>query len=351
MTIQIGCGTNISHWLSQSDRRGDARRAFFTRGDVRRLADWGFNHLRLPIDEEQMWDAAGRPEAEAFDLLDAALDWAQAAGLKAVVDLHILRSHHFISEIEPKLFTDPAAADHFADLWRQLSARLQRRANDCVAYELMNEAVATDPADWNRVAMLAFQAIRKLEPHRTIVLGSNRWNSALTFDQLQIPDDGETVLTFHYYLPMLITHHRANWWPEGMLYDGPLQYPGQPIPAANLAGMAEPARSRLTALNQPYDRAHMAADLAQPLAAAARTGLPLYCGEFGVYSQAPQPVRFAWYRDAISVFSEHGIAWANWDYKGGFALMDAQGRSTGIAEVMLGTGRPCPRASHHPHAA
>jgi len=256
-----------------------------------------------------------------------------------VVDLHILRSHYFISATEPKLFTDPAEADKFADLWRQLSARLKSRSTSFLAYELMNEAVATDPADWNRVATLAFKALRTMEPQRTIVLGSNRWNSALTFDQLQVPEDKEMLLTFHHYLPMLITHHQANWWPEGMLYNGPLQYPGRPIPEAHLAQVPEPARSQLAALNQPYDRAAMVADFAQPLAVAKRTGLSLYCGEFGVYSTVPQPVRLAWYRDVIAVFKEYGIAWANWDYKGGFALVDGQGRSTGIAEAMLGVWR------------
>jgi endoglucanase len=46
-------------------------------------------------------------------------------------------------------------------------------------------------------------------------------------------------------------------------------------------------------------------------------------------------VAAAWYRDMISVFAEHGIAWANWDYKGGFGLVDREGKSTGIAEIML----------------
>jgi endoglucanase len=78
----------------------------------------------------------------------------------------------------------------------------------------------------------------------------------------------------------------------------------------------------------------MVADLAQPLAAAKRTGLPLYCGEFGVFIMTPQPARLAWYRDIASVFREYGIGWANWDYKGGFALVQ-DGKSTGIAEVLL----------------
>lgn len=333
-------GTNISHWLSQSEQRGEERRTKFTQSDANRIADWGFDHIRLPIDEVQMWNEAGTQEAEAFDLMDSALDWAEQAGLKVVVDLHILRSHFFISAVEPKLFSDPAEAERFGNLWRQLSARLNGRSNDRVAYELMNEAVATNADDWNRVAMVAFQAIRELEPERSIVLGSNRWNSALTFDQLHVPDDKRTILTFHFYLPMLVTHHKARWALEGRMYDGPIQYPGRPIPDQYLSQVRMPEKDRLLDLkieevNKPYDRSSMIADMAKPLAVAAKTGLPLYCGEFGVYSAAPQHVREAWYRDVISAFNQHGIAWANWDYRGDFGIVDRDRQSTGIAEVML----------------
>ena len=43
----IGKGVNISHWLSQSDARGDVRRNYFTRDDVKAIADMGFDHIRI----------------------------------------------------------------------------------------------------------------------------------------------------------------------------------------------------------------------------------------------------------------------------------------------------------------
>ena len=343
MKLNIRRGTNISHWLSQSKSRGAERQAKFVRADMERIAAWGFDHIRLPIDEVQMWDDSGRQDAEAFDLLDSALDWAEQAGLAVIVDHHILRSHFFISETEPKLFTDPAEAEKFADMWRQLSARMRGRSH--VAYELLNEAVATDAQDWNRVAMIAFQAVRELEPERTIVLGSNQWNSAFSFDRLSVPDDKNLVLTFHYYLPMFITHHRASWSVEGRMYDGRIQYPGRPIPDECLAEVRPPQTARLFGatleeLNRPYDRNAMVADMAKPLEVARRTGLPLYCGEFGVINLVPQPVREAWYRDIISVFNEYRIGWANWDYRGEFGIVNYERQSTGIAETMLSVEAP-----------
>lgn len=336
----LGRGTNISHWLSQSSRRGAERRAVLTQEDIARIADWGFDHLRLPIDEEQMWDESGRPETEAFDLLDLGLGWAEEAGLNVILDLHILRSHSFSQRTEPRLFTDPQELERLVALWQDLSGHLKSKSPERLAYELLNEAVATNPEDWNRVALSAHQAIRTLEPERTIVLGSNRMNSVLTFDQLQVPEDRNTILTFHFYHPQLITHHQAQWFVEGGHYCGPIQYPGTPIPASETSRVTEPLLSRLAEFNTCYDRAAMVADLAKPLAVASRTGLPLYCGEFGVYQAAPLAIKEAWYRDILSVFDEFGIAWANWDFRGCFGLLDKDRKSTGIAEILLSRSHP-----------
>ncbi|MEZ4824977.1 MAG: hypothetical protein R3C61_01585 [Bacteroidia bacterium] len=77
-TFDIHRGTNISHWLSQSNRRGAEREAYFTESDVAFLSAQGFDHLRIPIDEMQMWNEAGEKEPEAFALLHNSLKCARA---------------------------------------------------------------------------------------------------------------------------------------------------------------------------------------------------------------------------------------------------------------------------------
>ena len=41
------------------------------------MASLGFDHIRLPIDEMQMWNEAGKKEPEAFTLLHDAIKWSQ----------------------------------------------------------------------------------------------------------------------------------------------------------------------------------------------------------------------------------------------------------------------------------
>ncbi len=43
-------GTNISHWLSQSTLDRHEMGRYFTRDDCDRIASWGMDHIRLPVD-------------------------------------------------------------------------------------------------------------------------------------------------------------------------------------------------------------------------------------------------------------------------------------------------------------
>ena len=330
-------GTNISHWLSQSRRRGEERRRYFTEGDMTLIARLGFDHVRLPVVEEQLWDESGRPEVEAFALLESALDWSAARGLPVIVDLHILRSHHF-NEGEKPLWTDPREQERFVDLWRQLSDRLESRPNDQVAYELMNEAVADDPEDWNRLLARAFQAVREREPERTIVIGSNKWQQVETFDQLRIPEgDPNVLLSFHLYTPMALTHYGASWTKVGE-YEGPVRYPGEVVTEKDLAGLPDELVSAIRDGRGLYfDRSVLEEKLVKPLALARKANLPLYCGEWGALPSVPRADRLRWYRDFRSVLEKNGIGWAHWDYKGDFGVVDDdRSVQVDLAQALLG---------------
>jgi endoglucanase len=334
MAFEITRGTNISHWLSQSRRRGADRAAFFTQDDVQRIAEVGFDHVRIPIDEEQMWRENSQPDEEAFALLDAALDWCEQEGLRAIIDLHVLRSHHFMDHA-PLLYSNPAEQQRFNRLWLRLSQRLRKRPLDLVAYELLNEPAAADAEDWNRVAASAFSTVRSLEPQRTIVLGSNDANKTYTFDQLDVPDDDNLILSLHFYHPTPVTHYATSWTPMTG-YHGPVHYPGVPVHPEDMAGLEDAVREFIEEENDPFDRLRMVSLLARPLAVRERTGRPLHCGEFGCYLGTPQPVRVAWYADFVQTLREHGIAYTNWAYKGDFGLVRPEGWDEEIASILLG---------------
>jgi endoglucanase len=336
-TFTIHRGINVAHWLSQSDRRGEERNSFFTEEDVIFLAEAGFDHLRIPIDEEQMWDEAGNREQEAFRLLDSALTWSRRHGLRAIVDLHILRSHHF-NEAEKPLWTDTAAQEKFYQLWQDLSAALKDYPTGMLAYELMNEPVADDPELWNDLVAKATTELRKLEPERIVVIGSNRWQSVNTFDQLKIPgNDQNILLSFHFYEPFLLTHYQASWT-NIKDYDGPIQYPGLIVPQEVMEGLEPEIKKKIQYNIQVYNKDTLENSFSQPLNKAQQTGLPLYCGEFGVVETAPREDRLRWYQDMVQLFDEHDIAYANWNYKSNnFGIKNMEGEvDQTLLDILLG---------------
>lgn len=313
-------GTNISHWLSQSKRRGAERQEYFVRKDAAFLAGLGLDHLRIPVDEEQLFSEAGKPEPEAFDLLNKALDWCDEFSLRAVVDLHILRSHHF-NEKEKPLWTRPEAQERFFECWRQISAQIGRRSTLKVAYELMNEPVADDPAQWNVLVEKCYDAIRALEPERRLVIGSNRWQSYDTMRALRVPaNDPMIILSFHYYHPMVVTHYQAGWTKVGE-YKGPVSYPGRLVPEDQLKAQPPELQRAMSPERIVFDRRNIVEMFAEPVTVARELKLPLYCGEWGCIDKAPMAIRVRWYEDMRAVLEENQIGWATWDYKGGFGLV------------------------------
>lgn len=313
-------GLNIAHWLSQSEARGQERANYFTEKDIKFLADAGYDHLRIPIDEEQMFSKDGKPDPEAFKLLHNGLKWCAKYNLKAIIDLHILRSHHFNEKVKP-LFTDAAAQERFYECWRLLSKELKKYPNNMVAYELMNEPVADDAETWNMIANKCAAVVRKSEPNRTIVIGSNRWQGYETIKDLRVPENDKHILiSFHYYLPFLLTHYRALWT-ENKEYTGPVHYPGIVIHPEDLQQQPEAVAKKFKwYTTQTFNKEVMKSHFQQVLDHANQLGLRVYCGEYACLETAPDADRMRWYQDICSAFEEMGIAHATWDYKEDFGI-------------------------------
>ena len=331
-------GTNVAHWLSQSKSRGTERMMFFTKSDVDSIAGMGFDHIRLPIDEEQMWNEQGERHEDAFELMTSCIDWCIEKNLRVIVDLHILRSHHFNAKEKP-LWTNPAEQEKFYNLWVDLSKALINYPNNMVAYELMNEAVADDPELWNNLVAKAVQVIRKTEPQRTIVIGSNKWQQVQTFDELKIPEGDKNIfLSFHFYEPFLLTHWNASWnYLNG--YTGPVHYPDTILTQSEYNQLPEQMKMQVADWKgKVFNKAWIREQWQKPNQKSKELGLPLYCGEFGVITGPPQDDMLRWYKDMIDLFEEKSIGYANWNYKSdNFGLLDNNGdRRNEIISIVSG---------------
>lgn len=326
--FEIHKGLNASHWLSQTEIRGQEREAYMQAKDFANIAQMGFDHVRLPVDEMHLWDENGQRHEEAFKLLHFGIEECIKNNLRVIIDLHVLRSHHFNAangdgEGANRLWNSPEAQQNFIKFWIQLSAELKQYPNSMVAYEPMNEAVAPNHDDWNKLINWVIGEIRKLEPERTIIMGSNMWQQAATFRYLKVPQgDKNIILSFHDYSPMPFSHYKAPWtsWKK---YDGPVQYPGLVVDSANLKGFDEATINAVKPMCSEYNQQKMDENFMKAVHVADSLGLQLYCGEFGCFPTTPLEMRLKWYNDMMTTFKKHNIAFAHWNYKNDFPVVDA----------------------------
>ena len=326
--FRIKRGTNLSHWLSQSEERGEARRTHIQEDDFARLDSLGFDFVRIPIDEVQFWDEEGNKLPEAWQMLTQALDWSVKHHLRAIVDLHIIRSHYFNAVNEGQedantLFTSEKAQQDLINLWYHLAEALKGYSNDSVAYEFMNEPVAPEHEQWNQLVAKVHAALRKVEPKRTLVIGSNLWQGYQTIKYLRVPEnDKNIVLSFHYYNPMILTHYGAWWTPIGK-YKGKVNYPGILVSKEDYEAAPDSLKPELEPyLTQEYNIDKIRADFKDAIEAAKKYNLQLFCGEWGVYEPVDRNLAYAWTKDMLKVFDEFNIAWTTWCYDADFGFWD-----------------------------
>ena len=324
--FEIERGVNLSHWLSQ-DFGWVPKYTFIKEEDIRFIDSIGYDHVRIPIDEKEMWNKKGEAIKEAFEQLTTCLNWCQKYNLRAIVDLHIINSHNFNAENEGgknTLWEDPTAQDHLVDIWMELSDTLHEYPNSMVAYEILNEVVAPEHDDWNHLLNRTITAIREKEPERVLIVGPNMWQIAPNLKFLKLPEgDNNIILSFHTYTPLAFTHHKANWTPVGQ-YNGPVNYPGQIITDKDYKKYVDTTNIALveaiTDAREYYNKQKLFEVVESGIAFAKSKNLQLYCGEFGCLPTVERKDRLQYYSDITSVFEKNNIAWCNWEYKGDFGI-------------------------------
>ncbi len=325
-------GLNLGGWISQYPAYDHQHfKTFLTRSDIQRIADWGMDHVRLPVDypvlEED--DRPGVYKDSGFDYIESCLDWCQQSGLRLILDLHKAPGFAFDDLDRTTLFDNPAKQDRFLKLWSAIAHRFAGRLDDALAFELLNEIVLPDSRPWNELVRQAIARIRLIDPARLLVVGGNYYNSASELQNLELIEDSNILYTFHYYLPLTVTHQKAPWVAPLAEYDRALDYPGQQAVGleAVLKGYPEGIFHLDHEVGVCFDQDYLQALLQPALDFSGRIHQPLYCGEFGVIDRAPLSTRLNWTRDFIELLNQFGIGRAYWTYKAlDFGLVDEDGK-------------------------
>lgn len=310
-------GMNLGGWISQCGYEKEHIAEFIKEDDIKKLASWGIDHIRLPIDYPVL-ESDASPFVyleEGFAVVDNVLKWCKAAGLNLVMDLHKAPGYFFGNAVaENILFTDETAQKRFISLWEEFTKRYKNEG-DNVIFELMNEIVDANGDTWNKIARRAIEAIHAIDPNRYILLGGPYHNHSYGLKTLEIWDNPRVLYNFHCYDPMYVTHQDAPWTD---LKDTKVK---QPYPA-NATGIKTleplfniyspfPPINESTVFNKDYIEKCMfpAIEFTQ------KHGKELYCGEYGIIDRADVQSRINYIRDINELFEKYKMGRALWSYK------------------------------------
>lgn len=285
-------GIDLGGWLSQCDYSEERLNTFITEGDFARIASWGFDHVRIPVDYNVVQNPDGTMKQEGLDRLNRAFDLCEKYGLRAVLDLHKTQGFSFDDgEHEAGFFDSEKYQERFYQLWETFARQWGGRY-DRVVFELLNEVTEPRYLDtWNRVSRECIRRIRAFAPHTVILVGSYHHNGAREVQYLDAPYDDKVLYNFHCYEPHFFTHQGAYWNEE---FNNDKRY------SFAESGATEEFFEELLA--PAIEKAHA-------------EGTELYCGEYGVIDIVPPPEALKWFKTLHAVLERHHIPRAVWSYK------------------------------------
>ena len=228
--------------------------------DIKAIADWGFNSIRLPLHYKVFSPSKGVYIEKGFTIIDSLVFWCKKYKLYLILDMHAAPGGQSPGEIADahgvaELWTIKENQDHLIEIWGEIAKRYSNEET-IGGYDLINEPVLPNNMGNKENRNLHFRIrnrIRKYDNHHIIFVNGN-WYST-SFGGLSPPFDSNMVWSFHKY------------WNDVTI--GTIQY------LINLSN---------------------------------ETNTPLWLGEFGENSNE-------WWARVIDLVESKGIGWNWWTYK------------------------------------
>ncbi|MBN1799500.1 MAG: cellulase family glycosylhydrolase [Spirochaetales bacterium] len=289
------------------------------------LKQKGFTAVRIPI-RFSAYAANDYPytiQTNLLERVDEVVNWALHYDLAVIIDMH-----HYLEIME-----NPSEHKaRFIAMWKQIAERY-KNYSDNVFFELLNEPMGNLNANrWNEYLYDCLFEVRKIDNHHTVIIDSADWASVDALGMLHVPEsETNTIISFHYYHPMIFTTQGASWVPyltniTGIIFPGP---PSEPyVPPADTVQWVKDWINEYNTVSDPdlnpsgykLIRDHM--DYAYQWSI--NNNRPLFMGEFGVISHVDIQSQVNWLVYMRTQMEAKGIAWAYWNFSSSHRIYDIE---------------------------
>jgi endoglucanase len=316
-------GFNLLDYFSPSGGRNQGDYGT-TEDDLRWMADWGFNFVRLPMaypryikfdrSRQITGDDFYQIDQQVVDEIQQLVLLAHKHGLHVSLNLHRAPGYCINAGFyEPyNLWKDKEAQDAFNFHWGMWAERFQHVSREKISFDLLNEpAFREDMNDqfsksralpgelYRKVAEGAVKAIRAANPDHLIIADGNNVGNDVTPELFDL-NLGQSCRG---YFPHYISHYQAPW-----VWKDPSKAPAPAWPG--------------TFDGQLYGRERLE-QYYKPWIDSVNKGGGVHCGECGCWNKTPHDIFLAWFGDVTDILSKNGIGYALWNFRGDFGILDS----------------------------
>lgn len=288
MNKKLGAGVNFGNSWDSPGTGDGAWSNPIGDGDFAAVKAAGFNSIRLPVRWSAGVDAQLNGVKEDVQL-------ALKAGLTVIVNSH----HHDNLYSAAKNGSFDGALQNFASEWKKVAQAFDSFPDDALVFEIFNEPHDMTQDQVNKIMTTGYEAIRSVSKGKTIMFESNGYSKFAQIPKLNLPNDGNIIVSGHYYDPYTFTHQGHGYDCNGNAGSGVTSIAG------HFTSYAE--------------------DIAMAFPDANGGSVPMNVGEFGVAnkggcSAVSDANREAWTEAVIQQAEKYGMSWHYWCYKncGGF---------------------------------
>ena len=274
-----------------------------TEQEAQWFKDWGVNFVRILLSyDRDYWKIVndgkidnkkrGILREENLLEMDKKLLWLEERGIYFIIEIP-WQWYGIRQNLEQPELLAQQCAKMYGTLARRYN-KLKYLIGFCMFSEIY---IAPNLyRDYKHICTTIVDAIHDVDPTLIVSATGVRISAPDSFSFETLIDRPNVIYDFHHYDIKSFTHYRS--------YFGDMRYPGR-VPH----GFSRQSYYLDKKLNEIF--------ISPAISFSNRYNVPIWCGEFGAFNDAPDGSSDRWMRDVCRILEQNGIPWIIWTWRKG----------------------------------
>ncbi len=182
----------------------DYRNSYVSQADIDQIAEWGFNHVRIPFHYKQFYSESNSETPIGYAIIDTLINWCQPHNMYIILDMHCApgaQNGGPISDSDgtARLWLEEENKELTIQIWREI-AEYYSDETLIAGYDLINEPVLPSGVsleDFRQLYIDITNAVREVDTNHIVYIEGNWYGT--DFSGLTPPWDENMSYSFHKY--------------------------------------------------------------------------------------------------------------------------------------------------------